>query len=124
MPLRQENATCRDTVHDKAMNQLVCSLLAALVLIDIEGDIHGAVAFTELAELGIVQMRAQRTGRVAKARLPYGGIVEQPFDQDHFGAVTNLLPGIQTSLAAGQEAMGEGRADAATVQVDDALISM
>ena len=46
MPLRQENATCADAVHDKAMDQLVRSLLAALVLIDIEGDIHGAAAFT------------------------------------------------------------------------------
>ena len=66
MTFGQENATCGDAVHDKAMDQLVCSLLAALVLIDIEGDIHGAVAFTELAKLGIVQMRAQRTGRVLK----------------------------------------------------------
>ena len=100
MTLRQENATCGDTVHDKAMGQLVCSLLAALVLIDIEGDIHCALAFAELAELGSVQMRAQLTGHVAKARLPYGGIVEQPFDQDDLGAVANLLPGIQAALAA------------------------
>ena len=46
MPLRQENVTCRDTVHDKTLGQLLCSLLAALVLIDIEGDIDGALAFT------------------------------------------------------------------------------
>ena len=32
MPLGQENATCRDAVHDKTMGQLLCSLLAALVL--------------------------------------------------------------------------------------------
>ena len=51
MSLRQQNATCRDTVHDKTMSQLLCSLLAALVLIDIEGEIDGAFAFTELAEL-------------------------------------------------------------------------
>ena len=121
MTIGKENATRRDTVLDKTMSKLLCSPLAALVLIDIEGDIHGAVAVTELAELGIVQMRAQRTGRVAKARLPYGDIVEQPFDQNHFGAVANLLPCIQAALASGQEAMGERRADAAAVQVDDAL---
>ena len=51
MSLRQENATCGDTVHDKTMSQLLCSLLAALVLIDIEGEIDGALAFAELAEL-------------------------------------------------------------------------
>ena len=45
MPLGQENATYGDTVRDKAAGQLPCSLLAALVLIDIEGDIHGVLAF-------------------------------------------------------------------------------
>lgn len=121
MSLRQENATCGDSVCDKTMSQLLCGLLTALVPIDIEGDIHGALAFTELAELGIVQMRAQRTGRVAKARLPYGDIVEQTFDQNYFGAVANLLPCIQAALASRQEAMGERRADAAAIEVDDAL---
>ena len=45
MPLWQQNATCRDTLHDKTMSQLLCSLLAALVLIDIEGQIDGAFSF-------------------------------------------------------------------------------
>ena len=54
-----------------------------------------------------------------ESRLPQCGIVEQPFDQDHLGAVANLLPCIQAALAAGQEAMGEGRADAAAVEVDE-----
>jgi len=124
MTIGKENATRRDTVLDKTMSKLLCSPLAALVLIDIEGDIHGAVAVTELAELGIVQMRAQRTGRVAKARLPYGDIVEQPFDQNHFGAIANLLPCIQAALAPGQEAMGERRADAAAVEVDDVAVML
>jgi hypothetical protein len=39
-------------------------------------------------------MRAQRTGDVAKTRLPQHGIVEQPLDENHFGAMLNLLPGI------------------------------
>ena len=119
MSLRQENATCRDTVHAKTTGQLVRSLLAALVLIDIEGDIHGAPAFTELAKLGVIQMRAQRTGHVVESRLPQGGIIEQPFDHDQLGAVADLLLGIQAALAPGQEAMGEGRADAAAIEVDE-----
>ena len=121
MSLRQQNATCRDTVHDKTMSQLLRGLLAALVLIDIEGEIDGALAFTQLVELVGIQMRAQRTGHVVESRLPQCGIVEQPFDQDHLGAVANLLPCIQAALAAGEEAMGERRADAATVEVDDVL---
>ena len=121
MALGQENAMGGDTLREKTMGQLFCSLLTALVLIDIEGEIDAARAFTELAELGVIQMRAQRTSHVVESRLPQGGMVEQPFDQDHLGAGANLLPCIQTALAPGQEAMGERRADAAAVEVDDVL---
>ena len=69
MPLGQENATCRDAVHDKTMSQLLCSMLAALVLIDIEGEIDGALAITQLPKLGVIQMGTQRTGRVVKTSL-------------------------------------------------------
>jgi hypothetical protein len=51
MSLRQENATCTGTVRDETTGQLLCSLLAALVLIYIEGEIDGAFAFTQLPEL-------------------------------------------------------------------------
>ena len=54
-----------------------------------------------------------------ESRLPQGSIVEQTFDHDDFGAVANLLPGIQAALAAGQEAMREGSTDTAAVDVDD-----
>ena len=121
MSLRQENATCRDTVHDKTTGQPLCSLLAALVLIDIEGEIDGAFAFAQLAELVSVELCTQRAGHVVESRLPQGGIVEQTFDQDHLRADANLLPCIQAALAPRQEAMGERRADAAAVEVDDAL---
>ena len=121
MPLRQENATCRDTLHDKTLSQLLSSLLAALILIDIEGEIDGAFAFAQLAELVSVELCTQRARHVMESSLPQGGIVEQPFDQDHLGAVANLLPCIQAALAAGQEAMSEGSADAAAVEVDDVI---
>ena len=58
MTLRQENATCVYTVVHQAMNQFFCSLLTALVLVDIEDDIDSLLAFTELAELSVIQMRA------------------------------------------------------------------
>ena len=76
MTIRQENATRRDTVHDKTLSQLLCGSLAALVLIDIEGKIDDAPAFTELAELGVIQMRAQRAGHIRKAGLTQHRIVE------------------------------------------------
>ena len=103
MPLRQGNATCADTVRDKTTGQLLCSLLAALVLIDIEGEIHGTLAFTELVELGVIQMRAERTGHVAKARLSQNGIVEQSFHENDLGRSPNLLPCIQAAFATGQK---------------------
>jgi len=124
MTLRQENPTCGDTVRGETTGQLLCSLLAALVRIDIEGDMDGAFALTQLPDLVWVEVCTQRAGHVVESRLPQGGIVEEPFDQDDLGAVANLLPGIQAALAAGQEAMGESRTDAATVQVDDTLFPM
>ena len=43
-------------MRTKTMGQLLCCLLAALVLIDIEGEIYSAWAITELAELNVVEM--------------------------------------------------------------------
>jgi hypothetical protein len=59
MSFRQESATCRDPACDKTMGQLLCSLLAALILIPVEGEIDGTLALTQLAELVGVEMRAQ-----------------------------------------------------------------
>ena len=94
MTLRQENATCRDSVRDEATGQLLCSLLAALIRIDIEGDIDSAFAVAQLPELVWVEVCTERAGHVVESRLPQGDIVEEPFDQDDLGVVANLLPGI------------------------------
>ena len=101
------------------MGQLFGGLLAALVGIDIESEIDGARTFAQLAELVRVEMGSQRTGDVVKARLPQYGIVEEALDQNHLGAMPDLLPCIQAALGAGQKAMCEGGTDAAAVEVDD-----
>jgi len=75
----------------------------------------------QLPELVVVEMRPQQAGHVGEARLPQHRIVEQALDQDDFRVVANLLPGIQSTFATGQEAMGEGGAEATTVEVDDVL---
>ena len=80
MSLRQQNATCRDTVHDKTMSQLLRGFLAALVLIDIEGEIDGALAIAQLVELVGVELRTQRAGHVVASRLPQCGIVESELE--------------------------------------------
>src|SRR6202007_1046516 len=64
--LWQQDAKGHDAVYAKAVGQLLCSLLSALVGVDIEGEIDGALAITQLVELGVIQMGAQRTGRVLK----------------------------------------------------------
>ncbi len=94
-------------------------MLSALVGINIEGEIDGARSLAQLVELLRVEMSAQRTGDVVKARLPQYEIVEQALDKNHLRAVPNLLPCIQAALGAGQKPMGEGGADAAAVEVDD-----
>ena len=65
-------------------------------------------------------MRAQRAGDVAKTRLPQHTIIEHPLDENDLGALLNLFPGIQTTLRAGEESMGEGCSDTAAVEIDDA----
>ena len=117
--LGQEDAASSDTLRAKTMGQLLCGLLAAVVGIDIEGEIDGAWPVAQLSKLIRVEMGAQRTGDVVKTRLPQHRIVEQSLDQNHLGALPYLLPGIQATLGAGQKAMGKGGADAAAVEVDD-----
>ena len=93
--------------------------MSALVGINIEGEIDGALSFAQLVELLCVEMSAQRTGDVVKARLPQYGIVEEALDKNHLGEMLDLLPCIQAALGTGQEPMSEGGADAAAVEVHD-----
>src|SRR5882724_8980244 len=118
----QEDAASGDTLRLETMCQPLRSLLAAAISIDIEGEINGARAVAQLAKLAGVEMGAQRTGEVAKTGLPPHGIVEQSFDQNHLGALPHSFPGIQATLGARQEAMGEGVAEAAAVEVDQATV--
>ena len=67
--LWQQDAKGHDAVCAKAMGQSLCSPLSALVGVDIEGEIDGALAITQLVELGVIQMGAQRAGRVLKTGL-------------------------------------------------------
>jgi len=70
-------------------------------------------------ELLRVEMSTQRTGDVVKARLPQHGIVEQSLDKNHLGIVPDLLHMRIATLRARKEAMSEGSANAAAVEVDD-----
>src|SRR5437588_10128541 len=87
---------------------------------DIEGEINRARTTAQLLKLISVEMGAQRAGEVAKTCLPQHGIVEQPLDENHLGALLNVLPTIQAALGARKESVSEGGSDTAAVEVDDA----
>ena len=116
----QKDAASGEALRPETKCELLRGLLAAAVGIDIEGEIDGARSVAQLLKLASVQMRAQRAGDVAKTRLPQHGIVKQSFNKNHLGVLLNLLPGIQATLGAGEESMGEGGSDTAAVEVDDA----
>ena len=120
MSWRQKDAAGVDTLRAETMGQLLRGLLAAVVGIDIEGEINGTWPVAQLSKLVGVEMGAQGTGEVVKTRLPQHGIVEQSLDQNDLGALLNLLPGIQATLGSREEAMGKSGADTAAVEVDDA----
>ena len=117
----QEHTASSDTLRAETLRELLRGLLSATVSIDIEGEIDGARAIAQLLNLESAEMRAERTGDVVKTSLPQHGIVEQTFDENHLGALLNLLPGIQATFGAGKEAMSDGCSDAAAVEVDHAF---
>src|SRR6185369_8139600 len=57
-----------------------------------------------------------------KAGLPEYGEIEQTFHQNDVAEGADDIPGKQASLGARQEAMREGGADAAAVEIDDAVV--
>jgi hypothetical protein len=103
--LGQEDAASGDALRLKTMCEPLCGFLAAAVGINIEREIDGAPAVAQLSKLAGVEGSAQRTGEVAKPRLPQHGIVKQSLDENHVGALPNLLPGIQPTLGAREESM-------------------
>ena len=120
MAIGQEQAASEDALCPETNCELLRGVLATAVGVDIEGEINGARTVAQLLKLAGVQMCAQRAGDVAKTRLPQDGIIEQPLDENHLGALLNLFPSIQTTLRAGEESMGEGASDTAAVEIDDA----
>ena len=120
MTLGQEHAASGDALRAETLCESLRGLLAAAVGIDVEDEINDARAIAQLTKLVSVEMGAEGTGDVTKARLPQHRIVEQPLDENHLGALLNQLPSIQATLGAGEESMSDGGSDAAAVEVDDA----
>ena len=116
-----------DPVRLQTLGELTGGLLPAAIGIGIERQMdgaHGAVA--KLANLSGIQARSQRAGDVVQSCLPQDRPIEHAFHQYDLAALTNPFPVIQPTLAAGQESMWGGVADAASVEVgierkDDAM---
>jgi hypothetical protein len=56
--LGEEDAAGSDTMHTQKMGQLQCRVLAALIGIDIEGEINSAWSVAKLSKLVRVEMGA------------------------------------------------------------------
>jgi len=115
----QEHAARGEALGPETKCELLRGVLATAVGVRIEGEINRARTVAQLLKLARVQMRAERAGDVAKTCLPQHGIVEQPLDENDFRALLNLVPGIQTTLRAVKESMGECGSETAAVEIDD-----
>jgi hypothetical protein len=92
---------------------------SGLVFILIKDNVDQTTrVFGKLVELKRRQVGADGACRIAKARLPQHGQVEQSFDQNHSGETANGLPGEQSTFRAGEQTVGKRGADAAAVEVD------
>ena len=67
-------------------------------------------------------MGTDGAGGIAESCLPQHRQVEQAFDQDDVAELEDRFPCEQTAFGTGQQAMGEGTANAAAVQVDDVIL--
>ena len=97
--------------------------MASLILILIEGDVDTAVGiFAQLGQLRWRQVGTDGTSGIAESRLPQHGEIEQPLDQDYVAELPDRLPSEQTAFGTWQEAMREGIANTAALQVDDGML--
>ena len=105
------------------MEESIGGTLAGLVLILIEGEVDAAVGvFAQLGQLRRSQVGADGTGGIAESRLPQHGEIEQPLDQDYVAELPDRLPSEQTAFGTWREAMREGIANTAALQVDDGML--
>ena len=107
----------------EALKKIVGGILASLVLILIEGDVDTAIwVFVQLDQLRRSQVGTDGTSGVAESCLPQHGEIEQALDQYYVAELSDRFPGKQAAFRTGQEAMREGIANAAAIQVDDVIL--
>ena len=90
-----------DAVRPQTLGELTGGPLPAAVGIGVESQVNstrGSVA--QLMRLHGIQASPQGAGDIMKPRLPQDSLVEQALHEHDLAAVTNLLPAIQSTLAA------------------------
>src|SRR5260370_13434110 len=88
------------------MSQRLGGMLPAAIGVGIKGQIDGSHAIAQLTKLVWVELSSHRAGNVVKAGLPQHGVVEQPFDQDHFWISADLLQEYRPPLVPGRKRWG------------------
>src|SRR5713226_6771889 len=107
--VRQFYAPRGDSCGAQTLPQSLCLLLTTAIGIGIQGQVHCAalsltrVVRTQLAELQRIQVTPQGAGDVVESGLPEHGQIEHSLHQNDLRASSDLLPGVQASLASGQE---------------------
>jgi hypothetical protein len=97
--------------------------LAGLILILIEGDVDTTIrVYVQLGQMRSSQVGTDGTSGIAESCLPQHGEIEQALDQDYVAELLDRFPGKQAAFRTGQEAMREGIANAAAIQVDDVIL--
>jgi hypothetical protein len=118
MVIGQQDFANVDTLLSEPAGKRLRRLLAAAVSIGVKGYIHGSPTVAQLPILAYVEMISHRAGDVVEARLPQDGVVEQTLDKNHLRTMPDLLPQIQATLGARQEAVRRRRCrDAAAVEI-------
>jgi hypothetical protein len=80
----QRDPASVDALLSEPAGKRLRRLPTTAIRVGVKGEIDGSRGVAELPELARVEMGSQRVGDVLKSGLPHRGVVEQPFDEDHF----------------------------------------
>ena len=97
--------------------------LACSIYIRIKGDEGQPVGIVaQLGKLPVCQAATESAGCITKTGLPEDRQIEKTLHENNGGSFLNRFPRKQAALGTRQEAMRWRRADAAPVQIDDAVL--
>jgi len=97
----QVNRKGFDPVRPQTLGELTGCSLPATVVIGVESQVDGTRgSVAQLMKLSGIQASPQRASDIVESCLPQSGPIKQALHEDDLAAATNLLPAIQSTLAA------------------------